>query len=443
MIDKIFDAQDTFDVAVIGAGMAGIVAARDLSITGQHSVILLEARDRPGGRTYTEKAFDGSIELDMGGAYVHWTQPNVWHELQRHNIPVLPPLEGERYHWLADGKVHSGTETDFYRVAEPLLAQFFADARARFPLPFDINVVDNSDVEKQSLEDRIDSLNLSAYERDVLEGALAGVIHSCREQGAAQLLHAVATYFGNYQAFLETAGVWSIKGGTRSLIDAMLAESTAELCLSTPVRAISDDGDRVTVTTRGGRTIHTRAVVVALPLNTINDVTITPELPAPVRTMIDQKNPVMASKLWVRVKGEIEPFTASAPAGKHPINAARTECRHDGDTLIMCIVSDAAVICAEDREAVQTALRAFVPDIEVVDTACHSWVADEFSKGGWMMHRPGNLTTAVPMIREPHGRIHFAGSDVAAMEPGSIEGAMQSGAVTARNISAALAGGKC
>jgi monoamine oxidase len=44
-----------FDVTVIGAGMAGIVAARDLSKSG-YSVVLLEGRDRVGGRTYTEKA---------------------------------------------------------------------------------------------------------------------------------------------------------------------------------------------------------------------------------------------------------------------------------------------------------------------------------------------------------------------------------------------------
>ena len=67
--------DDTFDVAVIGAGMAGIVAARDISQKG-HSVVLLEARDRVGGRTYTKTVFGEPLE--MGGAYVDWTQPAVW-----------------------------------------------------------------------------------------------------------------------------------------------------------------------------------------------------------------------------------------------------------------------------------------------------------------------------------------------------------------------------
>ena len=66
---------DSCDVAVIGAGFAGAIAARDLGIAGR-SVILLEARDRVGGRTYTDEAF--GRQLDFGGAYVHWTQPHMW-----------------------------------------------------------------------------------------------------------------------------------------------------------------------------------------------------------------------------------------------------------------------------------------------------------------------------------------------------------------------------
>ncbi len=73
------------DVVVIGAGFAGVTAARDLSLAGR-SVVLLEARDRVGGRTYTGEAFGRRVEF--GGTYVHWTQPHVWRELQRHGIPL-------------------------------------------------------------------------------------------------------------------------------------------------------------------------------------------------------------------------------------------------------------------------------------------------------------------------------------------------------------------
>jgi hypothetical protein len=171
----------------------------------------------------------------------------------------------------------------------------------------------------------------------------------------------------------------------------------------------------------------------------MGDIDITPDVHPVVRNMIDQKNPVMASKLWVRVKGAVEDFAIYAPAGQHPINVARNTCRlANGDTLIMCLCTNAASIRGDDRKAVQTALRKFIPTLEVVDVFCQNWATEEFSKGGWVNHRPGSLTGALPQIRKAHGRIYFAGSDVAALYPGAIEGAMQNATNTARDVNTAL-----
>ncbi|GAB1208164.1 hypothetical protein APSETT445_006905 [Aspergillus pseudonomiae] len=430
--------KELFDVAVIGAGMAGILAARDLSQKG-HSVVLLEGRDRVGGRTFTTEAF--GTELELGGTYVHWTHPTIWHELQRHGIPIIPPLDSQKTYWLADDDVHSGTMNDYYEAVNPLMSQFVHDARSQFPMPFNVSA-SASDVDQQSLEDRIISLNLSAYERDVLEGAMSGLVHSYKEQGVAQLLQGVSGTFGDYNGFFETASFWHIEGGTKRLANAIMSESTATIRLETPIQSISDNGSLVTVTTRAGEIIHSRFVISAMPINTLGDITIEPELPGPVQSLIDSKNPVMASKIYVRVKGTIEPFNAFAPAGKSPINAARVESRYEGDTLIMCICSDAAAIQANDHAAVQDALRKFVPDIEVVDTASHDWGTDEFSQGGWGWYRPGKLTGAAPLMRQPHGRIFFAGSDIASLGAGFIEGAMQTGVVAAREVASALAVGE-
>jgi monoamine oxidase len=104
----------------------------------------------------------------------------------------------------------------------------------------------------------------------------------------------------------------------------------------------------------------------------------------------------------------------------------------------MCLCSDAAAIDADDLNAVQNALRIFVPDIEVLETASHDWVADRFSQGTFAMHRPGNLTNAAVRMRASHGRIHFTGSDIAALDAGAIAGALESGGRAARNAAAAL-----
>lgn len=82
--------------------MAGLVAARGLSTRG-NSVLLVEGRDRIGGRTFTNMALGG--QLNLGGGYVHWTQSNIWTELERHRLEQInPPLESKMMYQLADGK---------------------------------------------------------------------------------------------------------------------------------------------------------------------------------------------------------------------------------------------------------------------------------------------------------------------------------------------------
>lgn len=424
-------STDNYDAVVIGAGFAGVIAARDLSAEG-YSVLLIEARDRIGGRTWTADGL--GRQLEYGGTYVHWTQPNMWQELQRHNIPLQIPIAPTTMHWIAQGTTHSGSPEEYGGALEPLMNRFFADARAVFPQPFEIGLVDTGAVETETIADRFAALDLPPYEHDLLDGAMAGLVTAYADHGVAQFLSCVATYFGSWAAFFETAGTWPIEGGTKRLLDAIMAESKAEVRLSTPVAAVEDDGSAVTVTTRGGEQIRARAVVVAVPLNTLGDITFTPDVPAASRIMIDEKNPIMGSKIWVRAKGVLEPFQAVAPVGQNPINAARVEYHADGDTFIMCLCSNSADIDDTDPAAVQLALRDFIPDIEVLETACHDWATDEFAKGGFMLHRPGHFTNGAVQLREAHGRVHFAGSDIAGVEAGAIEGAMDTGAHAARTI---------
>ena len=73
-----------YDVIVIGGGFAGVTAARELRQAGL-SVLILEARNRLGGRTFTVKR-DGKL-FELGGAWVHSTQPNVFAEINRYNLP--------------------------------------------------------------------------------------------------------------------------------------------------------------------------------------------------------------------------------------------------------------------------------------------------------------------------------------------------------------------
>lgn len=424
--------SQVYDTVVVGAGMAGLVAARDLSTRGR-SVLLVEGRDRIGGRTFTDAALGG--QFDLGGGYVHWTQPNVWMELERHGLEqVNPPLESKTLYQLADGKVHTTEESRTYE----LVGKLFADARKRFPLPFNVSAVDNSDINEETLEERIDSLQLSKHDSDLIKGALGGLVHDYAKHGSTQLLFAVASNFGSYAAELETASTWCITGGMKKLSDAIQRESKAELRLSTAVTKITDTGSGVTLTTSDGNEFWAKTAVVAVPINTLRNIHINPPLPPSVSKMLAEGNPVRGSKLWVVVRGHIEPFSATAPAGQHPLNAVRVEKRWGDNTVILCMVSDSDSIRHDDHDAVQRALRLFVPDLEVVDTVWHDWNSDEFSQGGWMMHRPRHFLDGAVRIRQGHGRISFAGADIAAMGPCTIDGAMNSGAAAAVQVEGML-----
>lgn len=437
-------SEPEIDVVVVGAGIAGVTAARDLSREG-YSVVLLEARDRVGGRLYSTAGPNGVLEL--GGGYVHWTQPHIWRELQRHELDHLtPPLESEEMYWFAQGKVHNGSFQDWMASAGPYIQQFFADARTHFPQPYDNDVVQAAtEIDKQSISDRIAALGQTDYGRDCVEGALGGLICSAEKHGVAQLLMGSAITFGEYGFYLETAGQWFLASGTKALINAIQAESSAQLELNAPVKSITESGANVTVKTQTGKVVTGKIVLVTVPLNTIGNIAIEPPLLPSVSRMIELKNPTLSAKVWARVKGHIKPFSALAPPGSIALNAVRVEKRCGSDTYVLCMCAQASMIpsdAEERRNVVEKGLRVFVPDIEVVDTATHDWVGDEFSQGAWMIHRPGQMTGAAHEIRKPHGRIFFAGGDIAAVNPGSIEGAMDSAASAARSIAKVLRSAK-
>ena len=78
-------AKTSYDVVIIGGGFAGVTAARDLQKRGL-STIVLEARDRLGGRTFYEER--NGFHVELGGTWIHWTQPFVWAEKECYGLEV-------------------------------------------------------------------------------------------------------------------------------------------------------------------------------------------------------------------------------------------------------------------------------------------------------------------------------------------------------------------
>jgi monoamine oxidase len=144
------------------------------------------------------------------------------------------------------------------------------------------------------------------------------------------------------------------------------------------------------------------------------------------------------AKVWFRLRGEYAPFVALGGAD-WPLNFFQVEYALDGDTIAVCFGPDASKIDVENPAAVQEQLTRLVPGAEVAAVASHNWVDDPLSGETWPMHRTGYLSTHLPAMQAAHGRVLFAGSDIANGWGGFIDGAIESGMEAANDAASLLA----
>ncbi|MFD2093141.1 flavin monoamine oxidase family protein [Blastococcus deserti] len=425
------------DVVVIGAGFAGIAAARELGRQG-HRVVVLEARDRIGGRTWTEARLGRDLEL--GGTWVHWIQPHVWAELTRYGLGVVPSPTPVNGYWITDGQRHQGTAQELLELIDRGMAASTLEALTYFPRPYEPLLLGEQlqELDRTSIRQKLEQAGLSASEFDAVEGMWATNFNGPTDVGGyAQALRWCALAGGSWQLMFEACATYKIVGGTRRLIEAMLADSGAELRLGAEVTAVAQDADSATLTLTDGTTLTAAAVVVTLPLNVLDSITFDPPLSDTKRRAAQQGQTSRGTKVWARLRGEYEPFVALAP-GSAPLTLCQVEYVEDGTTVVVAFGADSGRLDGTDRAAVEQALRAWLPDVEVLDVACHDWVADPFSGETWPMLRAGQLTGALAELQRPEGRVLLAGADYASGWAGFIDGAIESGLRVSRNAHALL-----
>lgn len=422
------------EVVIIGGGFAGLTAARELTHRGV-SVVVLEGRDRLGGRTWTDERL--GLTLDVGGKSIHPSQPYVWPELERYGLAtVTAEAEPERFLVAtASGSQELDPEDMFVKLTQAYGA-LAGEAPFVVPRPFDpwfseaVNEADG-----QSVADRIAALDLDEVSKALLEGQLATAYQSPLDEiSFAHTLHFWSLSYWNVAVQIEAAATYGIKGGTRSLIDAIAADTSASIKLGTKVVEVTTSGDGVVVRTESGDEYEASAVIVTVPINALPAVTFTPPLSAGKREAIAKGTASRGAKIWVRAKGHVAPFVAFASPEVSPITVGESYGTVDGDSIIDVFAPDIRNIDPHDRAAVEAALRQWIPEIEVRAVDAHNWVEDEFSLETWPSPRVGDLTGAIPELRKPEGRVFLAGADYAAGWYGHIDGAIESGIVTARRI---------
>ena len=415
-----------FDVVVVGGGFAGVTAARETALRGART-LLLEARGRLGGRTWTTP-WQG-LDIELGGGWVHWHQPYTWSEIVRAGLEVEIGEETEVAAWYVGEERRTGTIAERDAIAERGWNAFVADVEQILPLPHDpLAHADRlSRLDRMSIADRMAELDLTAEEHDVLAAELESLASGpLAEAGAVSVLrwHALSGY--SLALTQYTGGRVTLVQGTGALLAAIAAGADFETRLDVPVAAVAQSDSGVEVRLRDGETVAAASAVVALPLNALPAVEFDPPLSAGKRAAIAAGQASTGVKIFIRARGPAVQQNAIRPG--HPFGYLATEhLLPGGEQVMIGFGTDGRACDPGDLDAVQRQLDDIIPGYEVVAATANDWLGQEFSRGTWAIHRPGWYTTHHANARRPEGRIAFAGSDIANGWSGFIDGAIESG----------------
>jgi len=425
--------QQEYDVIVVGGGFAGITASRDCERYGYRTLVL-EARDRLGGRTWTSEFEGESIEL--GGTWVYNAQPFVWSEIMRYGLEIeeTPGAVPDEMILLVDGQRIVLTETQLEEAVMGWM-QFTEGVRTIVPRPYDLlyNLDAALAADEVSALAQLETLSLSPLARAFVKGVVELIASGPAD--SVSYLEVLRFYMlggSEFSNFMDSASRFKLKDGTAALLNRIAAEGGADILVNTQVAAIEEQEDHVLVKTREGAEYRARAVVSTLPMNVIADVDFKPALPNAVMAVAQERHPGRGGKFFLKVEGRVGNIATVAPG--QPINYVMTFSVSEEHTTLVAFTSDMELVDEYDEETLQLALSEHVPGARLISSTMHDWNSDEFAKGTWATYRPGWTQSLIPELRERRGRIFFASGDHGEGWRGTIDGAIGAGVRIAESI---------
>lgn len=446
------------DVCVVGAGYAGLTAALRLTQAGR-SAVVLEARDRVGGRVWTERLPDGT-PIDRGGAWLGPGQDRLYALAGEMGVATYPTFVAGDHLFLDArgshryrGLIPKGL--GWFAVAGLGLAMKRLDSMARsVPLDAPWTARHAAALDARSIGSWIDSPLAvpSRTARELLRVTMTEIFTS--DPAEVSLLHVLFHLHSAGGSARQT----SIEGGTQqdrvvggmqAIADRLVERLGDAVRLGAPVRQIRQLGAGVEVAA-DGVTVRARRAVVAIPPTLSGHLRYEPKLPAD-RALLPQRLPAGSSCKIALVYDE--PFWRSdglsgqslAPASSIPVTidacAATTP---PGILNTFACGPHARALWRLDpparRHLIIDEMKArFGPKASYVRGYVEQdWAEEEWTRGCFMAHYPpGVLTQLGHLLREPVGRIHWAGTETSPVMNGFIDGAVRSGERVAREVLAA------
>jgi monoamine oxidase len=471
-MDDVFDA----DVAIVGAGLAGLTAAWRLAEAGA-SPLILEARQRVGGRLLNEELGDDKV-VELGGQWIGQSQRRIGALAADLGVETFPTHdEGEHLIELAGKRIsYSGRLTDarlgsirrlVRGISPPALADF---EQARIRLDRMARSVPLEAPWEAPRARRWDSQTLASwiYRNARTKGArrlfeLAVEAVWAAEPADLSLLHALFYLHsgGGFEALLGTRGGAQqdrFRGGSQR-IATRLAERLGEerLRLGAAVGLI-EHGERGVVlhtrcggATRRGCPVRARAAILALAPTLAARISYDPPLPAQ-RDQLTQRMPqgtvIKTMAIYERPFWREAGMSGQATSDIGPARVVFDNSPPDGAPGILLGFLEGRVArrwgsvpATARRDAVLAGhARLFGPQAATPQRFVECvWADEEWSRGCYgSLMIPGAWTDYGRALREPVGPLHWAGAETATVWNGYMDGAVQSGDRAAGEVLAAL-----
>jgi len=460
-------AGRTADVIVVGAGLAGLTAARQIVKAGR-SVIVLEARDRVGGRTLNHP-ISGGAYTELGGMFAGPTQDHILGLAAEVGVGTFPTYNtGNNVFWANGRREEYPNDTPLGTApVDPVVAPDIVLAVEQLDqmstsVPVDQPWTASSadDWDRQTLDAWLRANTSGNAEFLAVTSAATEAIFGCepRELSLLYTLFYIAASgneqnAGTFERNFNTAGGAQERrfaGGAQTIALNVAAALGSSVRLKTPVTKIQDTGSRVTVWSDRHRYFAKRAIV-ATPPTLAGRIAYDPPLP-PLRDQLVQHMPqgtlmkfeaIYPTPFW-RAKG----LSGQVVSENGPIKVTFDTSPADGSLgIMMGFIGGREARVWENRSAadrrtaaLQNLANYFGSEaLGPTDVVEFNWSAEPWNRGCPVaVLGPGTLVDFGTALRTPVGRIHWAGTETSTYWNGYMDGAVRSGERAAQEVLAAI-----